>query len=122
MDAAPFVFGTFLCRLWSIARAFVRAFVRASAFRRAGAWNAVARELAAITDATVTNGETMCDLPRTIAARGLRGPVAPVLDDARCQRNAPVQGLAKGLRIAPLFLPNPNPIERLRRFMKRQAA
>ena len=85
-----------------------------------GAWNAVARELAAITDATVANGETMCDLPRTIAARGLRGPVAPVLDDARCQRNAPVQGLAKGLRIARLFLPNPNPIGRLRRFMKRQ--
>ena len=54
-----------------------------------GAWNAVTRELVAITNTTVVNSETMCDLLRAIAARGLVGPVTLVLDNARYQRNAP---------------------------------
>ena len=68
----------------------------------------------------------MCDLLRAIAARGLVGPVTLVLDNARYQRNALVQGLAKELGIGLLFLPSYSPnlnlIERLWRFMKRQAA
>jgi transposase len=91
-----------------------------------GAWNAVTRELVAITNTTVVNSETMCELLRAVAARGLIGPVTLVLDNARYQRNALVQGLAKELGMALLFLPsyspNLNPIERLWRFMKRKAA
>jgi transposase len=91
-----------------------------------GAWNAVTRERVAITNTTVVNSETMCQLLRAVAARGLVGPVALVLDNARYQRNTLVQGLAKDLGIALLFLPsyspNLNRIERLWRFMKRQAA
>ena len=126
VDAAHFVFGTFLCCLWSIARLFVRAASGRQRFNVLGAWNAVTRELLAITNTTVVNGETMCDLLRAIAARGLVGPVTLVLDNARYQRNALVQGLAKELAIALLFLPSYSPnlnlIERLWRFMKRQAA
>ena len=100
--------------------------VRRQRFNVLGAWNAVTRELLAITNTTVVNGETMCDLLRAIAARGLVGPVTLVLDNARYQRNALVQGLAKELGIALLFLPSYSPnlnlIERLWRFMKRQAA
>ncbi len=126
VDAAHFVFGTLLCRLWSIARVFVRAASGRQRFNVPGAWNAVTRELVAITNTTVVNSETMCDLLRAIAARGLIGPVTLVLDNARYQRDARVQGLAKELGIAPLFLPsyspNLNRIERLWRFMKRKAA
>ncbi len=52
-------------------------------------------------------GERRNDVRFAADDRGPRtgGPVAPVLDDARRQRNVPVQGLAKGLRIARLFLP-----------------
>ena len=61
---------------------------------------------------------------RAVAAQGLVGPVTLVLDNARYQRNALVQGLAKELGIALLFLPSYSPnlnlIERLWRFMKRQ--
>ena len=124
VDAAHFVFGTFLCCLWS--KEVVRAASGRQRFNVLGAWNAVTRELLAITNTTVVNGETMCDLLRAIAARGLVGPVTLVLDNARYQRNALVQGLAKELGIALLFLPSYSPnlnlIERLWRFMKRQAA
>jgi transposase len=126
VDAAHFVFGTFLCCLWSIARVFVRAASGRQRFNVLGAWNAVTRELVAITNTTVVNSEAMCALLRTVAVRGLVGPVTLVLDNARYQRNALVQGLAKDLGITLLFLPSYSPnlnlIERLWRFLKRQAA
>ena len=126
VDAAHFVFGTFLCRLWSIARVFVRAASGRQRFNVLGAWNAVTRELVAITNTAVVNTETMSELLRVIAARGLVGPVTLVLDNARYQRNALVQGLAKDLGITLLFLPSYSPnlnlIERLWRFLKRKAA
>ena len=100
--------------------------IRTTAINVLGAWNAVTRELVAITNTTVVNSETMCELLRAIAARGLVGPVTLVLDNARYQRNALVQGLANELGIALLFLPSYSPnlnlIERLWRFMKRKAA
>ena len=68
----------------------------------------------------------MCELLRTIAAIGLTGPITLVLDNARYQRNAVVQDLAKELGITLLFLPSYSPnlnlIERLWRFIKRRAA
>src|SRR5271169_1860172 len=126
VDAAHFVYGTFLCCLWSVARVFVRAASGRQRFNVLGAWNAVARELIAVTNTTVVNTDTMCDLLRAVAARGLMGPVTLVLDNARYQRNAVVKGLAAELGIGLLFLPayspNLNLIERLWRFMKRKAA
>ena len=126
VDAAHFVFGTFLCCLWSISRVFVRAASGRQRLDVPGAWNAVTRELIAITDTTVVNTETMCELLRAVASRGLVGPVTMVLDNAKYQRNAIAMGLAVELGIELLFLPscspNPNLIERLWRFTKREAA
>lgn len=124
VDAAHFVFGTFLCCLWSIARVFVRAASGRQRFNVLGAWNAVTRELIAITNTTVVNTETMCELLRKIAAAGLIGPITIVLDNARYQRNQVVQTLAAELNIRLLFLPSYSPnlnlIERLWGFAKRQ--
>ena len=126
VDAAHFVYGTFLCCLWSIVRIFVRAASGRQRFNVLGAWNAVTRELISITNTTVVNTDTMCELLRAVANRGLIGPVTLVLDNARYQRNAAVQGLAAELGIVLLFLPSYSPnlnlIERLWRFMKRKAA
>jgi len=126
VDAAHFVFGTFLCCLWSIARVFVRAASGRQRFNVLGAWNAVTRELISVTNTTVVNTDTMCDLLRAVAARELIGPVTLVLDNARYQRNAVVKSLARKLRIRLLFLPSYSPnlnlIERLWRFTKRKAA
>ncbi len=120
VDAAHFVFGTFLCCLWSFARIFVRAASGRQRFNVLGAWNAVTRELVSVTNTTVVNTETMCELLRKIAALGLTGPITLVLDNARYQRNAAVQALADQLGITLLFLPSYSPnlnlIERLWKF------
>ena len=90
-----------------------------------GAWNAVTRQLVAVTNTTVVNTDTMCALLRAIAAQQLAGPVTVVLDNAKYQRNKVVQALAAELGIRLLFLPsyspNLNAIERLWGFAKRTA-
>ena len=125
VDAAHFVFGTFLCCLWSIARVYVRAASGRQRFNVLGAWNAVTRELVSVTNTTVVNTETMCELLRKIAAQKLVGPISLVLDNAKYQRNAIVQGLAAELGIQlsflPSYSPNLNLIERLWGFAKRQS-
>jgi transposase len=125
VDAAHFVFGTFLCCLWCAARVFVRAASGRQRYNVLGAWNAITRQLIAVTNTTVVNTETMCELLRQIAAQNLVGPITLVLDNARYQRNQVVQDLAAQLGIRLLFLPpyspNLNLIERLWGFLKRQS-
>jgi transposase len=125
VDAAHFVFGTFLCCLWSFTRIFIRAASGRQRFNVLGAWDAVTQELIAVTNTTVVNTATMCELLRKIAALGRTGPITLVLDNARYQRNAVVEPLAKELGITLLFLPSYSPnlnlIERQWKFIKRRA-
>ena len=125
VDAAHFVFGSFACCLWSFARIFMRAASGRQRFNVLGAWNAMTRQLITVTNTTVVNTETMCELLRKIAALGLSGPIALVLDNARYQHNAVVEALAKELAITLMFLPSYSPnlnlIERLWKFIRRRA-
>ena len=104
-------------------RVYVRAASGRQRFNVLGAWNAVTRELIAVTNTTVVNSQTMCELLRKIAELGLTGPITLVLDNARYQHNALVKALAAELGIALLFLPSYSPnlnlIERLWKFTKR---
>ena len=47
--------------------------------------SAVTRQLITVTNTTVVNTETMCELLRKMAALGMTGPITLVLDNARCQ-------------------------------------
>lgn len=125
VDAAHFVFGTYLCHLWSFVCLFVRAASGRQRFNVLGAWNAITHELIAVTNTTVVNTATMCELLHKLAALDLTGPVTLVLDNARYQRNAIVQSLAAELGITLLFLPSYSPnlnlIERLWGFIRRRS-
>ena len=125
VDAAHFVMGSFLCCVWCLVRMAIRAASGRKRYSVLGAWNAVTNKLVRITtDATVT-AETMCALLHKIAALGLRGPITLVLDNARYQHCALVMALAKSLNIhlefLPSYSPNLNLIERLWKFVKKQA-
>jgi transposase len=69
------------------------------------------------------NAGSVCDLLSLLADR--RGPVTVVLDNARYQRCAAVREAAAGLGIELLFLPSYSPnlnlIERVWKFVKKQA-
>ena len=89
-----------------------------------GAFDAATQGLIAVTNTTVVNTETMCELLRKVAALGLVGPVTLVLDNAHYQRNAVVQALAASLGVELLFLPSYSPklnlIERRWKFVKKE--
>jgi transposase len=125
VDAAHFVLGSFLGWLWCAMRLFVRAASGRQRYNVLGAWNVATQELVRVTNHTYVTAETVCELLRKIAALSLGVPITLVLDNARYQRCALVQNLARELNIELLFLPSYSPnlnlIERLWKFTKKKA-
>jgi transposase len=124
VDAAHFVHGPYLGYLWCFVRLLMRGPSGRKRFNVLGAIDAVTHELTTVCNDTVINAEAVCELLRALAARYIGLPLTLVLDNARYQRCAVVQQLAKELRIELLFLPayspNLNLIERLWKFVKKE--
>ncbi|MBP3954369.1 IS630 family transposase [Gemmata sp. G18] len=122
VDASHFVLASFLGWVWCFVRLYVRAASGRQRYNVLGALNAVTHELVTEINTTYITATSVCALLRTIANRGMPIPVTLVMDNARYQRCALVQGAAKELGIELLFLPSYSPnlnlIERLWKFVK----
>jgi transposase len=123
VDAAHFVFGPFLGYLWCLVRLFVPGPSGRKRYNVLAALNAVTHEVIRVTNHSYINAASVCALLRQVAAADLPRPITLVLDNARYQRCALVQALARSLRIELLFLPSYSPnlnlIERLWKFVKK---
>lgn len=123
VDAAHFVFAPFLGYLWCFTRLFVKAPSGRQRFNVLGAINAITHELVTVTNNAYINAESVCELLRKIAQEQFTVPITLVLDNARYQKCALVQGLAESLGIELLYLPSYSPnlnlIERVWKFTKK---
>jgi transposase len=124
VDASHFVLASFLGWIWCFTRLFVRAASGRQRYNVLGALHAVTHELVTEINTKYINAESVCALLRKIASLGAVVPVTLVMDNARYQRCALVQNLAKELGIELLFLPSYSPnlnlIERLWKFVKKE--
>jgi transposase len=125
VDAAHFVFAPFLGCLWCAARLFVRAASGRKRYNVLGALDAVTHRLIRVTNQGYINAESVCELLRSVASAAMGLPITLVLDNARYQKCAMVQGLAESLGIELLYLPSYSPnlnlIERLWRFVRKES-
>ena len=123
VDAAHFVHGPLLGYLWCFARLLMRGPSGRKRFNVLGAIDAVTHQLTTVCNETTINAEAICELLGKLSARYVGLPMTLVLDNARYQRCAVVQELARSLKIELLFLPpyspNLNLIERLWKFVKK---
>jgi transposase len=124
VDGAHFVYAAFLGWVWCVARLFVRAASGRKRYNVLGAVHAVSHQLIRVANHTYRNAESVCALLRAVAAAGVGRPITVVLDNARYQKCALVQGVAQALGVTLLYLPgyspNLNLIERVWRFIKKE--
>ena len=125
VDAAHFVLAPFLGCLWCAARLFVRAASGRKRYNVLGALDAVTHRLIRVTNDGYINAESVCALLRAVAEASVGLPITLVLDNARYQKCALVQGLAASLGIELLYLPSYSPnlnlIERLWKFVRKES-
>jgi transposase len=123
-DASHFVHASFLGWLWCAVRFFVRAASGRKRYNVLGALHAVSHRLIRVANHTYINAESVCALLRAVAQAGVGRPITLVLDNARYQKCALVQELARSLGVGLLYLPSYSPnlnlIERVWRFVKQQ--
>jgi len=124
MDAAHFVLGACLSKVWCFTRLFIASPAGRQRFNVLGAVDAVTKEIFTFTNTTYINAESVCCLLTNIAARYAGELLTIVLDNARYQKCSLVLHHAAALGIELLFLPSYSPhlnlIERLWRYVRKE--
>lgn len=125
VDAAHFVFASFVCFLWCRVRQWVCAASGRQRHNVLGALHATTHELTTVINDTYITAETVCEL-----LRKLRAHVSPerlitvVLDNAKYQTCALVSECAAACTIELCFLPSYSPnlnlIERYWKYVKKK--
>jgi transposase len=125
VDASHFVHAPFLGFLWCLVRLFVPGPSGRKRYSVLAALDAATRRVVRVATHGCVNALTACELLRAVAESAGKATVTLVLDNARYQKCALVRDLAKALKIELLYLPpyspNLNLIERLWKFVKREA-
>jgi transposase InsO family protein len=125
VDAAHFVYGSFLGYLWCLVRLFVPSPSGRKRYHVLGALNAVTHRMVRVTNQSYINALSVCELLVELASSAGCPPITVVLDNARHQRCASVQETAEEWGIELLFLPpyspNLNLIERVWMFVKKES-
>ena len=122
VDAAHFVLGAFLGMIWCFTRIFIRSASGRQRYSVLGAIETRNHDLVTIQTPGSINSATVCELICKIDKEYPGEEITLVMDNARYQYNARVQGLAESLNIELLYLPayspNLNLIERVWKLVK----
>jgi transposase len=123
MDASHFVMGCdFLGCIYGVARKFIRTYSGRQRYNVLGALNFVTKKLTTIVNDTYITSTEICGLLRKLAEEYAGIPICLILDNARYQKCAIVETLARELGIAltyiPSYSPNLNLVERLWKHVK----
>jgi transposase len=125
VDGAHFVYAVCLGWVWCAVRWFIRSASGRKRYNLLGALHAVSHQLIQVAHPSYLNAESVCALLRAVVAASIGRPLTVVLDNARYQKCAVVQDLARSLGITLLYLPgyspNLNLIERIWKFVKKQS-
>ena len=123
MDASHFVLGCdYLGYVYSRVRRFVKTFSGRKRYNVLGAIDYVTKRILTVTNDSYITATEVCDMLRKVASEYPGKIIHIILDNARYQKCALVQTLAKELGIVltyiPPYSPNLNLIERVWKFVK----
>ena len=125
IDAAHFVFTTYIGSLWCFVRCFIKSPSGRSRFNVLGALDAVTQEMITIVNDSYINAESVCALMRKIAEKNINIPITLFLDNAKYQKCKLVWEMAQTLNVELVYLPsyslNLNLIERFWKFVKKKS-
>lgn len=126
LDAAHFVMGVFLCFLWSAKRVFIKSSPGRKRYNVLGAVDAVTKHILTLTNEGRIDAAALVEfLYRIRIYYHDMKPIYIVLDNARYQKTQWVRYLAFQLNIKLVYLPpyspNLNIIERLWKWVKKEA-
>ena len=125
MDASHYILSPYAAVLWCFSRIFIRATAGRNRINVLGALNAITLKLETIINTDYINAFTIQDMLNLLHKNYSDKPIYIILDNARYQHCAFVIDLAAQLGIHLVFLPpyspNLNLIERLWKFIKKNA-
>jgi transposase len=124
LDAAHCVYAPLLAWVWCCTRVCVKAPSGRQRLHVLAAWHATTKEIVTVQHLPSVTAETVCEWLRRRAGTDPAVPSTIVLDNAREQKCALVQDLARTLGMAWLYLPAYSPhlklIERFWKWVKKQ--
>lgn len=124
MDAAHFIFATFLGCLWCSARCFLKSHAGRKRYNVLGALNSVSKKVSVYTNDTTLGALSVCRFLKQLYLEYYGKQINIVLDNASYQRCQLVQRYSRLLGIELLFLPSYSPnlnlIERFWKYVKKE--